>query len=746
MTTPTLSEGDNPVAHQPTSDPASQLSSPAIEAPGTVGVTDAQDEERRGVLNIADIVPGIPYVEAALALYRAGFRVIPGHPEKKHSSVKWGDWLDKLSPEAIVAHYAQHPDHTLCVILDERLLVLDADTPLAVTALDILEQKFDVESNFVVNTRRGQHRYYRLRNGVIARTSAHSTEAHPERIDIKAARSLVVLPPSPNKTIARCDISAVEDLVEVGQDFVDAVFLHNGSDPPREYLSPQLISEGAERPKGTATMAELEAMLDQIDPDRSYEVWCKSQMAVHHETGGSEAGFELVERWSRRGAKYCGQRELQAKWRSFDGYSGTPVTAGTLRHYLAQLGKGVAPDSEFEVCAYEVVEAVQAGLPAAAALIDESTAPEAGRGDVPPSGEADVQLTPELILTAYSLTGRLKQLKREAREQVRLLDGLALMGQATVFFAAPNTGKTLLVLWLLIEAIKEGRIDPALVFYLNCDDSLNGLIQKVELAEKYGFHMVAEGYQGFEARKFIALLHELIANDQARGVVIVLDTLKKFTDLMDKRTSAVFMTVIRKFVLKGGTAVLLAHTNKNPGPDGKPVFAGTTDVRDDVDCAYIMWATDDPDSDKRVVQFENRKSRGDVRQQAAFAYRATDSLSYMDRLSSVRSVDEPEVAKVEVSAAIRADDELVAVAKACIREGVVKRMDLIAAIAQRSKCGRRSAEQLLDKYTGKEPRQHHWNYSVQARGAKVYHLLVPDPPADAGIAASTSTPREPVHE
>ena len=60
-------------------------------------------------------------------------------------------------------------------------------------------------------------------------------------------------------------------------------------------------------------------------------------------------------------------------------------------------------------------------------------------------------------------------------EQQSLLDGLALMGQATVLYAAPNTGKTLLVLWLLIQAIKEGRVDPSLVFYINCDDSADRL-------------------------------------------------------------------------------------------------------------------------------------------------------------------------------------------------------------------------------------------------------------------------------
>jgi hypothetical protein len=81
--------------------------------------------------------------------------------------------------------------------------------------------------------------------------------------------------------------------------------------------------------------------------------------------------------------------------------------------------------------------------------------------------------------------------------------------------------------------------------------------------------------------------------------------------------------------------------------------------------------------------------------------------------------------------------ELVAVAKACIREGVVKRMDLVAAIAQRSKCGRRKAEELLDKYAGDDPLQHRWTYDVQARGAKVYRLL--GPAADAQAAGTSST-------
>lgn len=39
-----------------------------------------------------------------------------------------------------------------------------------------------------------------------------------------------------------------------------------------------------------------------------------------------------------------------------------------------------------------------------------------------------------------------------------VLDNIAILGQATVIYAKPNTGKTLLVMKMLIESIKAGRV------------------------------------------------------------------------------------------------------------------------------------------------------------------------------------------------------------------------------------------------------------------------------------------------
>ena len=55
--------------------------------------------------------------------------------------------------------------------------------------------------------------------------------------------------------------------------------------------------------------------------------------------------------------------------------------------------------------------------------------------------------------------------------------------------------------------------------------------------------MLAPGHRGFETRKFIFYLNAMIKTRSANGKIIILDTLKKFTDLMDKKLASAFMSV-----------------------------------------------------------------------------------------------------------------------------------------------------------------------------------------------------------
>ena len=174
-----------------------------------------------------------------------------------------------------------------------------------------------------------------------------------------------------------------------------------------------------------------------------------------------------------------------------------------------------------------------------------------------------IESTPEThappnLLEKFSLRGQSDEIERRAGEEISILGNLALKGQATVLYAAPNTGKTLITLSLLIEAIKAKRLDPGKLFYVNVDDTARGLADKARIADEYKFHMLADGYLGFKSGDLLGLVNDLVASDQADGVTIILDTLTKFVDLMSATESRNFTKVMRRFVLKGGTLIALA--------------------------------------------------------------------------------------------------------------------------------------------------------------------------------------------
>jgi hypothetical protein len=154
--------------------------------------------------------------------------------------------------------------------------------------------------------------------------------------------------------------------------------------------------------------------------------------------------------------------------------------------------------------------------------------------------------------------------------------------------------------------------------------------------------MLLPYHNEFNTPKLLPLVEALVAKEEAKCIVIVLDTLKKFTDLMDKKKATDFGKLIRAFVSKGGTAITLAHTNKNRGDDGKPVFGGTSDILDDCDCSYILDAGEPDKFGKHWVIFENIKSRGDVADQVMFTFSKSKGNTYQDVINSIERRDAEE--------------------------------------------------------------------------------------------------------
>ena len=63
-------------------------------------------------------------------------------------------------------------------------------------------------------------------------------------------------------------------------------------------------------------------------------------------------------------------------------------------------------------------------------------------------------------------------------EDIFVLPDIALLGQWTNIYAAPNTGKTLLTLWLLKENLLSNSLDGDFVFIVNADDNFRGIVEK----------------------------------------------------------------------------------------------------------------------------------------------------------------------------------------------------------------------------------------------------------------------------
>lgn len=335
-------------------------------------------------------------------------------------------------------------------------------------------------------------------------------------------------------------------------------------------------------------------------------------------------------------------------------------------------------------------------------------------------------------LLQFSLRGRAEEFEQQAVKAKPLLGNLCLSGQATVWFAPPNAGKTLVILKLLNDAVSEGRIAPDNVYYINADDSSEGFATKIRLMDDLGVHTLAPGYQGFEARMLPDLFHAMADRRKAKGALVIIDTIKKAASLMDKSKASAFTNACRSAVMAGATIVGFAHTNKQPQANGKLQYGGTSDLRDDFDAAYLMGPIEaDGFEGDQVVAFECIKARGSNARSAAYAYADAEGISYPERLASVRLVADEELRGFRRIEEAKADGDVVEAIAACIREGDFAKMALGKEVARRTGISERAAIRMIEKYTGSDPATARWHYRRKDRGAMVFqlHLTEPETPS-----------------
>lgn len=135
------------------------------------------------------------------------------------------------------------------------------------------------------------------------------------------------------------------------------------------------------------------------------------------------------------------------------------------------------------------------------------------------------------------------------------------------------------------------------VIYIDVDSPPDALKTRIEVAEEEDFSIISpDAIPGKSLQDVKALLIKVAeSNFDVSRVVIIIDTLKKFVEMLNKEDSKKFYKLMRRITAKGATIILLSHTNKYPGEDGLQVYEGTGDARADVDDMVYLDSEDYPE-------------------------------------------------------------------------------------------------------------------------------------------------------
>lgn len=368
----------------------------------------------------------------------------------------------------------------------------------------------------------------------------------------------------------------------------------------------------------------LSELLSFIPSDTGYDEWRKLLMSIAYTKAPSQEAIACE--WSQRGYPEFDYKVFKDHW--VYALSNT-VSQGHLINVAKN--NGWRPQSS-----YESKERFTDNTPPAASKTQivepkESTEPDALG-----------------MLRSWSSSGHSEEMRKQMLDDKFVIKDMAILGQMTALYAAPNCGKTLLTLAGLIEQIKTGNSLGKNIFYVNADDTGKGAVEKLAIAESAGLEMLIPNYKEFKTKSLLPMMQGLIDYKQASGIIFILDTLKKFCDLMDKKSASNFGVLAREFVQAGGTLILLAHVNKHK-KDGEPIYGGTSDIVDDADCVYTFNKISE-DNGIHTVEVKNKKARGDVASIKCFQYTRVRGRPYQALLDSVKELPSDEVETIRSNA------------------------------------------------------------------------------------------------
>lgn len=114
--------------------------------------------------------------------------------------------------------------------------------------------------------------------------------------------------------------------------------------------APSEPASASDTPPLGLTPEQLRDALDVLPRDFHYDDWLRVGMALHHETGGSDDGFQLWDEWSSISPKYTSTEYGRQKWDSFGRASGRTATA----HRLVRLAN--EHGAHIEIASHEAAD------------------------------------------------------------------------------------------------------------------------------------------------------------------------------------------------------------------------------------------------------------------------------------------------------------------------------------------------------------------------------------------------------
>lgn len=213
--------------------------------------------------------------------------------------------------------------------------------------------------------------------------------------------------------------------------------------------------------------------------------------------------------------------------------------------------------------------------------------------NIKPKAEIDVVKKP--VPNGFTLHDYFKihTLSNEAADKMSdtkfIYTNLIPQGLITAYPSPANGGKTA----IFTEAACKMADDGYNVLYINADASPSQLKAQQVKADKHGFKILApDATDGGGVSGLMKALVELSELDvDLSDVVIIVDTLKKFTDMLSKAELKSFINLLRKLQAKGVTTCLLCHTNKYPTLNGDLIYEGTSDLRNDIDNLVYLYSS-----------------------------------------------------------------------------------------------------------------------------------------------------------